>query len=487
MSLASFKYKLQAEIRVDDRDWRYTAPLPSPEKLDQARLVKTISLFLGDGKKQGIELTLMRAEENRAIRADPLHKFLVVSLAEFRAPRRTSKELGPATQATKKPLHPSTPRECVEYSTRLLRTGITLQGVTYHFFGHSNSQLKSRTCFLFAGTKEEISAKVEALGDFGKLKTVAKKAKRIGLLFSTAQAALTINPDRVEDIPDIEKDDYVFTDGCGLIAPRLAQDLARRRGIVFRDKRYTPSVFQIRYRGYKGVVAVDPTMRDGKVLLRMRKSMKKFSGGDDLSFAVVEHSKPYAYGYLNDEVVVLLDALGVGLDVLRRKQREHFDFLEEASRDAGAAFRFLSYVNNPGLAERVLVEEELGPVQGRINALVKGEYTKMLNKRDEQRCRILVPKSRLLFGIADACGVLKEGECAVKVTLVGDGQPAALKGMDVLVTRNPCLHPGDLQKFRVVEKPELAHLVDCIVFSTQGRRPAADLMSGGDLDGDTCE
>jgi hypothetical protein len=28
--------------------------------------------------------------------------------------------------------------------------------------------------------------------------------------------------------------------------------------------------------------------------------------------------------------------------------------------------------------------------------------------------------------------------------------------------------------------------VDCIVFSTRGKRPAADLMSGGDLDGDTC-
>ena len=49
------------------------------------------------------------------------------------------------------------------------------------------------------------------------------------------------------------------------------------------------------------------------------------------------------------------------------------------------------------------------------------------------------------------------------------------------------LHPGDLQKFKVVAKDELAHLVDCIVFPTRGKRPAADLMSGGDLDGDTCK
>lgn len=111
----------------------------------------------------------------------------------------------------------------------------------------------------------------------------------------------------------------------------------------------------------------------------------------------------------------------------------------------------------------------------------------MLNKRDEQRCRILIPNSRLLFGVCDAWGVLKEGECAVRVTMDGDGQPRALTGMEILVTRNPCLHPGDLQKFRVVAKEELGHLIDCIVFPTCGKRPSADLMSGGDLDGDTCK
>ena len=74
----------------------------------------------------------------------------------------------------------------------------------------------------------------------------------------------------------------------------------------------------------------------------------------------------------------------------------------------------------------------------------------------------------------------------MKVTMDGDGLPMALKGMEVLVTRNPCLHPGDLQKFKVVERPELSHLTDCIVFPIRGKRPSADMMSGGDLDGDKC-
>ena len=128
--------------------------------------------------------------------------------------------------------------------------------------------------------------------------------------------------------------------------------------------------------------------------------------------------------------------------------------------------------------------ESIGPS---IGHLVTQEYDKMLNKRDEQRCRIMIPKSRLLFGVCDPKGGLKEGECAVKVTMDGDGQPRQLSGMEILVTRNPCLHPGDLRKFKAVEQLDLAHLVDCIVFPTCGKRPSADMMSGGDLDGDTCK
>lgn len=142
-----------------------------------------------------------------------------------------------------------------------------------------------------AASKEEISKRIEALGDFKKMKTVGKKAKRIGLLFSSAESIMTIDPERCEDIPDVESTDYVFTDGCGLIAPKLASELARRSRILFRDSRYTPSVFQIRYRGYKGVVTVDPRMQKQKAWLKFRKSMKKFSGGGDHSFAVVEYSK----------------------------------------------------------------------------------------------------------------------------------------------------------------------------------------------------
>ncbi|KAJ4289446.1 hypothetical protein N0V88_006926 [Collariella sp. IMI 366227] len=397
-SLGSFRFRLQDHISLDDREWKFQIPiLPSPQKLDQSRLVKTVSLINTGGKSE-IVLTLARSKDNRAIQ------------------------------------------------------GIVLQGVHYNFYGHSNSQLKSRTCYLYAAPRDEISRRIESLGDFAKMKTVGKKAKCIGLLFSTAKVAITIQPGRVEDIPDIETADYIFTDGCGLIVFKPTQDLARRVGIVFRDRRYTPSVFQIRYRGYKRVVTVDPTMDTNKtVFLKMRRSMKKFAGGDDYSFSVVEHSKSHTYGYLNDEVIVLLHALGVNREIIKKKQEGHFGFLADASRNPPSAFRFLSYLNMPHLAEKVLLES-LDSVRSKVQGLIKNEYAKMLNKRGEQKCRILIPKSRLLFGVCDAWDVLKEGECAVKVTMDGDRQPSALKGCEIDVIpatlSRPTQYPGVKEPLR---------------------------------------
>ena len=197
-------------------------------------------------------------------------------------------------------------------------------------------------------------------------------------------------------------------------------------------------------------------------------------------------SQPFSYGFLNDETIILLHSLGISSETLLRKQNEHFDLLRGAETNFRDAFRFLSCINRPELAERMLLDG-IENVKPQIRRLINAELGKMVNKRDEQRCRIFVPKSRLLFGVCDAWDVLKEGECAVRVTMEGDGLPYTLKGTEVTVIRNPCLHPGDWQKFKVVERPELSRLVDCIVFSTKGRRPAADLMSGGDLDGDQCE
>ena len=60
---------------------------------------------------------------------------------------------------------------------------------------------------------------------------------------------------------------------------------------------------------------------------------------------------------------------------------------------------------------------------------------------------------------------------------------------DVLITKNPCSHPGDVRLLKAVDKNEdkysrFGNLFNVIVFSTKGERPDQHMMNGGDLDGD---
>lgn len=278
----SFVVVLQDTVTPDDSKWEYSVPtLPESQHTNQAGLIKCVSV-VSSAAKQHITLRYDTAPANRVTKNDCLDKFVLLFFADFR--------LQWPTATAGQPPKPATCKENGDYITRLLVTGITINRVHYNFYGHSNSQLKSRSCFAYGATKAEISAKVEAMGDLSKLKSVGKKAKRIGLLFSSAEVSLTLSPDRCEDIDDVATKDYIFTDGCGLVSIPLMRRIAQTRNIVFRDRRYLPSVLQIRYRGYKGVLTLDPTLR-GRIQAQFRASMRKFKDSPDLSFAAVDYSK----------------------------------------------------------------------------------------------------------------------------------------------------------------------------------------------------
>ena len=66
------------------------------------------------------------------------------------------------------------------------------------------------------------------------------------MLFSGASVDLMLDPQKTLDIPDMTVGEEVFSDGCGLMARNFATQVARKKGIKFRNKPYTPTVFQIR-------------------------------------------------------------------------------------------------------------------------------------------------------------------------------------------------------------------------------------------------
>lgn len=84
----------------------------------------------------------------------------------------------------------------------------------------------------------------------------------------------------------------------------------------------------------------------------------------------------------------------------------------------------------------------------------------------------------------DETGVLQEGEiyCAIHE----EQGPRLLTG-EVVITRSPAMHPGDVQCVKAVDVPPdnpLKALHNLVAFSRHGERDLPSQLSGGDIDGD---
>ncbi|KZT63464.1 hypothetical protein DAEQUDRAFT_778932 [Daedalea quercina L-15889] len=181
--------------------------------------------------------------------------------------------------------------------------------------------------------------------------------------------------------------------------------------------------------------------------VHLRASQKKFTATQDNTFSMVDHSMPYAFGRLNNDIIVLLASLGISSQTLLAKQVAYHHWLTAASKDWEVAFNFLCSLGHYELAERLLLQGvDDARVQKQIRSCQMSELA-AFKKNEKFRSRMVVLKSRLLFGVCDPYGVLREGEVFVRVS-------------------------------------KLSHLVDCVVFASKGRRAAPSMSSGGDLDGD---
>ena len=101
--------------------------------------------------------------------------------------------------------------------------------------------------------------------------------------------------------------------------------------------------------------------------------------------------------------------------------------------------------------------------------------------------KLPIPNSRRLYGVIDPYNVLGEGEVFVQVTNCHTQQLEVIQD-DIIITKEPCFHRGDLRKLKTVtlegKYAQLSHLRDVIVFPTRGAVPIPYTISGSDLDGD---
>ena len=257
----------------------------------------------------------------------------------------------------------------------------------------------------------------------------------------------------------------------------------------------------------KGVLALNPNLERGKILVRP--SQIKFKTKFDCGLGVAGFSQPYTFGHLNKQFIILLSGLGVPDQSFLEIHDELFSLLEKMTSDKEAAMVIMQWKNKFEVSKLLMrmsaLEFTTLSISGRgkreelykegkatdvmrvlINTrqrLIESDTKRNPDGSEKEKLKILVRKSRLLYGVCDQpSGGLQYGQCQVRITSEG-GLVTSLKGKAV-VARSPAYLLGDIRVLEMVHIPGLEHLVDCVVFPTSGPRPHADEMGGGDLDGD---
>ena len=337
----------------------------------------------------------------------------------------------------------------------ILKKGIFCDGNIFNFLGHSNSQLREKTCFMMQGSDEEIHSHLKNFGDFVEMSDVNIRAKKIGLLFSPFQYFVEVNLDPREMLDSIY--------GSGFMSREFA---AKVRALM--DVNYPePSALLVQYQGFQGILVsrtehIDtPSLQD-----QSHESTREVTKPQVMSrpvsnlACILDYSQPHVNAYLDAKLVMLLAARGVQVEYLRALQTDYYRLLENMCNDSASKDYFLRLTGRIIEGSRTCVD---------IGALRQEEVRNMVERNrsgtEVARVRILVPKARVVFGVRDPYGELKNGECYFKPTLLHGERSEFEAEKEAFVVRTPCYYPGDIYVFKLCrEKPEYQHLNDCLVF-----------------------
>ncbi|KAL1482104.1 hypothetical protein MTO96_034027 [Rhipicephalus appendiculatus] len=353
----------------------------------------------------------------------------------------------------------------------LLRAGVYIAGRHYQYLGSSASQLRDHGVWLYTkdGSGKSVQDIRAWIGDVHQIPNVGYKMARMGQCFSSTEETVRVPLDSgaKQDLPDIvggrhpqSGNPYIFSDGIGMISRSLMRKVCKQLGLS-----ELPSAIQIRYAGYKGVLCLNPKLHGDQLLLR--KSMKKFHCSTSDSLEIVQVSAPRPV-YLNRPLITILEQLGVPGRVFLRLQQNMVLRLCDAFVSDDEALQVLSVHIRTGHLPLVKFRRQ-GLVLTRepfIRSLLLAVYNSMIaNLKSKSHIAVPEDSGRNMLGVLDETGTLEYGQVFVQFTSLRSGDKTSRPATrvitgTVLVTKCPCLHPGD------------------------GRRPHPNEMAGSDLDGD---
>ncbi|KAI9097075.1 RNA dependent RNA polymerase-domain-containing protein [Phlyctochytrium arcticum] len=360
----------------------------------------------------------------------------------------------------------------------------------FDFLHYSNSSLRTGGCWFLRPFHFQDGSLVNSeyiqgtLGTFMDESNPALRGARMAQCFTSTTLTGQLLQGNIKIIPDVvSRNGLCFSDGVGRIGTDVAakhclelKKFARLRGVV-------PSAYQFRIGGAKGVLTLVRGIPPNEI--HLRQSQKKFES--DHNALEICRTSFFSPGFLNHQFIILMETQGITISAFESLRDEIIEELDRALVNPTEAVRVLNEnADNAGFGQLLITMIKSGlltanePFLMNNLALFRGLQLRNI----KQRGKILVKKSANLIGVMDETGLLPEGQIFVAYTDPISGSKKLVQGT-VAIMRAPALHPGDLQVVRCVDIPALHYLVDVVVFSQHGQRPLPNMLSGGDLDGDT--
>jgi len=358
----------------------------------------------------------------------------------------------------------------------VLKSKILIGSFQLSFLGYSMSQIREDSCWSIANIDPD--SIFEHFGELKKVKDpvpVSKYASKAALIFSVSLSSIKLNHSPKYD-EDIIRNSLNFSEGIGI----ASKDIIVMCGKKIGDKNIC--AVQIRIAGNKGMLCLKKDLPENTVILRS--SMKKFES-DDQNLEILRGTS-YMKGYLNRAIILMLHSLGVNPEIFLKKQAEYLDLLKKNSWDLEDLKRLLrkELPNNNTTAILIEMLQYSNPLNDALKSILLNNIFSRRVVELKTKARIYISKSCRLLGVLDEEKVLGPDEVYVSFTHPDNLKSQRILKGKVLVTRDPCSHPGDIRILNAVHKKELEYLDNVIAFSQLGERPKFNEMSNGDLDGD---
>ena len=356
----------------------------------------------------------------------------------------------------------------------ILSRGIELDGSQYCFLGFSKSQLRTKTCFLIKETDKQVSDRRAKFGILSDAISFTDRADKVQHIFEPFERSL-----------ELKKEEFKFQRNAdtnvpsGFMSPELAEKIKTTCSLAD-----PPSVVQVICSRFSVKLVLSheiQTKASGaneefgsssgiQALLRIPDAVDDC--GESLTMGIVDCAKPYKMGYLDVFSVMFLEELGVKRDYLLALQSFYHQLLENLGEaDLTHAKYFLRLSGREELLSKI--ENGITPDAREKISKIKCDEIKEMQCHDGTTLRVLVTKSREVFGIADPYddkkSALKSDEC-VFIPCLDSLNPQEREQFEraeqVLVIPLPCYTSSGIRVLKLVRE-KYNSLKDCLVLPSQ--------------------